>query len=147
MKNRLPSSSPAAHADFDNPRLWEWLEGIYQKVIDTVPSMAGIVLSLTESEWQIHRGPHEPDYINKRKTIRSTPNPQRRMARVIGTLHKALSSQGKKLIVRDFFRTPIEHDLFIKAMETLPQDIIIYTKHVPNDFHYAYPPESDPRQV
>jgi hypothetical protein len=126
--------------DFDNPRLWEWLEGIYHRVIDTVPSTAGIVLSLTEAEWQIHRGLHEPDYMNKRKTIRSELPPEQRMARVIGTLHKALSSRGKKLIVRDFFRTPIEHDLFLKATESLPEDIIIYTKHVPNDFHYAYPP-------
>src|SRR5690606_24530457 len=60
--------------------------------------------------------------------------------KVIGTVYNSLKDRGKRLIVRDFLRTPTELELFVRAMQTLPQEIGVYSKNVPNDFRYNYPP-------
>jgi len=134
---------PAQYVDgagmllFDEPGLWDWLYNLYATTVSNkVPSATGIVLYLTESDFQIHRGPHDP-YKAKGKVI-STLSPEARMAKVINTVRDALASRGKKLIVRDFFRTPYESELFVKAMDSVPTDVIVYSKHVANDFRLCH---------
>ena len=34
--------------DFDNPKLWDWLYNRYQRVVERVPNLDGIILSLTD---------------------------------------------------------------------------------------------------
>ena len=126
--------------DFDNPKLWDWLFVRYQRVVDRVPNMDGIILSLTESEWQIHRGPYDPYWFRKSRRVKSEMSPDQRMAKVIRTIYESLATRGKRLIVRDFFRTPTEMNYFVKAMENVPEEVWVLTKCVPNDWQYKYPP-------
>ncbi|MDP6039732.1 MAG: hypothetical protein QGG64_14370, partial [Candidatus Latescibacteria bacterium] len=129
------------YLNFDHPDLLSWLYDRYQRVVERVPNIDGIILGLTEGEWQIHRWPEDPYYYNmqKRKTLSDLP-PDERIARVVGTVYESLSSKGKNLLVRDFLRTPAEMDAFKKAIDALPNDIGVYSKCVPNDWQYKYPP-------
>ncbi len=42
--------------------------------------------------------------------------------------------------MRDFFRSPWEMECFREALESVPDDVWVYTKCVPNDWQYRYPP-------
>jgi len=116
--------------DMDDERLWEWLDDRYEQVVERVPNLDGIVISLTESDWQPHR-----DYMAV-----TTMTQAEKMARIYNTIHGALARHGKRLIVRDFFRTPREMESFRQAMEMVPDDVWVYTKCVANDWEYKYPP-------
>jgi hypothetical protein len=77
--------------------------------------------------------------MGQSNSIKSNLEPQGRMAKLINTIHKTLATRGKHLIVRDFYRTPLEHELFLQALDDVPRDVWIYSKHVPNDFRLNYP--------
>ena len=64
-----------AWLDLDHPKLWEWLHRLYQRVVDRVPEFDGIILSLTESVWQIHRGPEDPRFFTRSRRIRTASLP------------------------------------------------------------------------
>jgi len=125
---------------FDDPRLREWLYDRYERVVERVPNLDGIILSLTESEFQIHRDSDSPFWGLKKTGVISESPPAERMAAVINTMHAALSRHGKRLIVRDFLRTPAEMAQFREAMANVPDDVWVFSKCVPNDWQYRYPP-------
>ena len=127
--------------DLDHPTLERWLYDRYQRVVDRVPELDGIVLSMTESEWQIHRDISEPYWFGiTRRRVRSEKTPAERMAWLINTMHRSLSARGKRLIVRDFLRSPKEFAAFREALKDVPDDVWVFSKCVPNDFQYRYPP-------
>lgn len=114
----------------DEPGLWDWLTRRYEMVINRVPNFDGIILSLTESAFQVHRD-----------SIAITVMPQHeRMAKVINSVYAGLRPHGKRLIVRDFLRSPREMESFTKALELVPDDVWVFSKCVPNDWQYCYPP-------
>ncbi len=130
--------------NFDDPDLMEWLAETYRKVMDAVPSLEGFVILFTEASHQIHRDPqhsgrvtYDPMFSGK---IKSALPPDERMLKITMTLYRTLKARGKKLIVRDFFRTPTEEFLFWKAMQSVPKDVTVISRHVTNDFRYNYPP-------
>lgn len=124
--------------DFDNPVLKQFLYDRYQRVVDRVPSVDGIILSLTESEWQVHREGASGARGGAR--IVSRMKPSERMAMVINTVHDSLKARRKQLIVRDFLRSPAEMNTFVTALQSVPEDVWVYSKCVPNDWEYRYPP-------
>ena len=77
---------------------------------------------------------------NPRQRIISRLDPAGRMAKVINTIADSLRARGKQLIVRDFLRSPKEMAAFVEAMKRVPDEVIVYTKCVPNDWQYRYPP-------
>jgi hypothetical protein len=125
------------YLDFDNPELWIWLRNTYRNIFSNVPSMTGVVISFTESDWQIHRSAFEPDQSQER--IITTLSPSKRLEKYILELHAELNKMGKKLIIRDFWRSNTEAGYLREALNNCPTDIMVYTKHVPNDFRYGYP--------
>lgn len=125
---------------FDDPGLMQWLCKVYNEMMDKVPSMSGVVLSFTEAEWQIHRSSFEPE--QGQENISTSLSPDERIRRVILTIYNTLNARGKKLIIRDFWRTNTESWYLWKALQSCPKDIMVYTKHKPNDFRYGYPANS-----
>lgn len=123
---------------FDDPGLMTWLSSVYNNMMDDVPSMTGVVLSFTESEWQIHRSPFEDE--QGQESINTTLEPVQRLERVIMTIYNTLNARGKKLMIRDFWRTNTETWYLWEALQNCPNDIIVYSKHTANDFRYGYPP-------
>ncbi len=128
----LPPESPGGpmRLMLDDPELWQWLTERYRRVIERVPNFDGIILSLTESRFQVHRD-----------NVAVTTMPQHeRMAKVINAIYEGLAPTGKELIVRDFLRSPAEMDSFAQALKLVPDDVGVFTKCVPNDWQYCYPP-------
>lgn len=125
--------------DFDNPDLWTWLRGVYRDIFTDVPSMTGVVISFTEGDsYQIHRdGNWEPE--QSLEDIDSQLEPAERIEKYISELYAELSSMGKKLIIRDFWRSNTEGGYLREALNNLPTDIMVYSKHKANDFRYGYP--------
>lgn len=116
--------------NLDLPDLWEWLTNRYERVVERVPNFDGIILSLTEGQFPVHRD-----------EVALTSMPQHeRMAKVINAVYEGLEPSGKRLIVRDFLRNPREMDSFANALEMVPDDVWVFTKCVPNDWQYCYPP-------
>ena len=113
----------------DEPGLWAWLTDRYERVVERVPNFDGIILSLTESRFQVHRD-----------NVAITRMPQhKRMAKVINAVYAGLEPHGKQLLVRDFLRSPEEMHSFVKALKLVPDEVGVFTKCVPNDWQYCYP--------
>lgn len=116
--------------NLDEPGLWEWLTDRYKRVVKRVPNLDGIILSLTESQFQVHRD-----------DVAVTKMPQHeRMASVINAVYEGLKPSDKQLIIRDFLRSPQEMESFTKALKLVPDDVWVFTKCVPNDWEFCYPP-------
>jgi len=116
--------------EMDDPALYDWIAGKYTAACGKVPSCAGFILSLTESKFQVHRD----------NLARTDMAPAERMAKVINAVHAGCAARGKRLIVRDFLRSPAEMDAFLGAMGNVPEEVWVYTKCVPNDWQFRYPP-------
>ena len=114
----------------DDPALYDWIAGKYRTASRKVPSCEGFILSLTESRFQVHR----------ENSVVTTMRPAERMARVVNAVRDGCAQEGKRLIVRDFLRSPAEMDAFLEAMGSVPDDVWVYTKCVPNDWQFRYPP-------
>jgi len=114
----------------DDPALYDYLTEKYRQAIDRVPNCDGFILSLTESRWQVQRD-------NETVTRRTQAE---RMASVINAVHRGCAEKGKILMVRDFLRSPSEMDSFLDALHRVPDDVWVYTKCVPNDWEFSYPP-------
>lgn len=127
---RPPEGAGPRRLYLDDPRLWEWLADRYARVIARVPNFDGIILSLTESEFQVHR---------ENVAVSSMSQPER-MAKVIETVYRPLAEHGKRLWVRDFLRTPEEMGSFLEALARVSPSVGVLTKCVPNDWQYRYPP-------
>lgn len=125
--------------DFEHKGLWSWMESQYEQLFTKVPCIDGVVLFFTESDFQLHRGPHEPQRWTDSRRIKSNMTSDERMAKVINTIHAVHKEHDKQLIVRDFFRTPMEYELFYETMQEVPEDVIVFSRHKPNDFRYNYP--------
>ena len=116
--------------NLDDPALYECISKKYRDAIEKVPSCDGFILSLTESRIQAHR----PGEAVSKMT------PAERMAKVINAVREGCAVRRGGLIVRDFLRNPAEMDAFLEALKSVPDDVWVYTKCVPNDWEFRYPP-------
>ncbi len=99
----------------DNEKLWAFLEKRYDKMLgETVPEIDGLVLTVVESQI----------------TITDTPL----MLKLVGIIHEACKKYDKELIVRTFVWHPEELEGVMGAVKELPDDIIIMSKVVPQDW-------------
>lgn len=127
----------AGKLDLNNSLFWEWLYQTYLELMDKIPSATGIVISFTEAGYQIHRSNFEPE--QSYGGVISDQQPVEIIERAIKTIYAAIKTKGGKLIVRDFWRTNTEYGYLFDALKNCPKDIMVYTKHVCNDFRYNYP--------
>ena len=116
--------------NMDDPALFEYIAGKYRQAIDKVPNCDGFILSLTESRFQVHRVNESGGALIQAE----------RMAKVINAVYKGCNDRGKILMVRDFLRSPGEMESFLDAMKMVPDDVWVYSKCVPNDWEFSYPP-------
>jgi len=126
----IPSDKKKGLLNMESDSLFDFIAEKYRRAFERVPSADGFILSLTESQYQVQR-----DY-----EVQSKLNKAERMAAVINAVHKGCSDCGKLLIVRDFLRSPEEMDSFLEALKLVPEDVWVYTKCVPNDWEFKYPP-------
>jgi len=119
-------------ADVDNEALAGFLRDRYRRLFRELPGLAGIVLTLHESQYRLFRS---------NESVSALPVPDR-IVRVVEPIYQTVVTELKKeLIVRNFFYEPLEREWFQQAMARLPADIIIMCKNTPHEFNPFYPPE------
>lgn len=100
----------------DNKSLWAALRERYRLILtELLPEVDYLVLTVVETQIRM------TDFIL--------------LQRLIETLHDQCSRYGKKLIFRTFVWHPDEEKNVAKALEKLPEDVIIMSKCVPQDWH------------
>ena len=119
----------AMRVDMDNPELYTYLEQRYERLLAAVPDCAGFVLTLHESDYKLFS---DGDVI-------STDDVPTRIRKVTMVIYNVLKRHHKQLILRDFFYEPWEMNDFKKALDGLPDDIIVMSKDTTHEFDPFYP--------
>jgi len=117
--------------DMDDPELFAYLEKRYTRLLEAVPGTAGFVLTLHECDFKVFR--------NDAGGVSTKDDVPERIRRVAQFLRDFLAKHSKQLILRNFFYEPIEMQYFQKALERLPDDIIVMSKDTTHEFHPFYP--------
>jgi hypothetical protein len=115
--------------NMDDPALWVYLRARYEKLLDTCPTAAGVVLTLHESDNKLFRNAEVQSKL---------PVPDR-IVMVTKLIYDVVKKHNKKLILRNFFYEPGEMAFFAQALPKLPDDIIVMSKDVVHDFDPWYP--------
>lgn len=108
----------------DNEELWMWLRQKYESIVAINPDVDGYTLTLSESQYWA-TGNEEVAY----KTVQ--------------TIYDVLTKHKKKLVYRTFCYTPKQLELLTKVAKSLPADIVLEAKEVPQDWHFYLPFGSD----
>ena len=118
----------------NNPFWWGFLRAKIEALFSSIPEVAGIIVSTASKESRL-------SLRNTRcrcEICRSTP-PEAWHRRVIGTLHEAVKAAGKRLVVRDFVRSPKDLDEVVSAAGASPEDVVISLKNTPHDYYPHFP--------
>jgi hypothetical protein len=100
----------------DDARLWQLLDKRYEYFLrDLIPDVDALVLTVTET--QVH-----------------ATNPAL-FQRLVRFLNEKCRKYGKKLHVRTFVWHPDDLDNLMRAVQELPDDVIVMSKCVPQDWH------------
>ena len=123
-------TGPKGTIDLDNPVFWEWFKNDYRGMLNLIPDVNGIVLTITESG-----APAEKQYSEK---LKSEPE---KLAAVIEAIAQVVCSEyKKKLYLRTFAYTEAEYNNLIGCMSHIKnQDIILMMKETPHDFFLTHP--------
>ena len=102
--------------NMDDPKLWALLDKRYDYFLhDLIPDVDALVLTVTET--QVHAT--NPALFN----------------RLVRFLNEKCRQYGKKLHVRTFVWHPDDLDNLMSAVRALPQDVVVMSKCVPQDWH------------
>ncbi len=101
---RAPAGHPAAgHADGNNPALWEWLAGRYERLFSRdrgCPEADGVVLTFSETDDRVYRlGPSLPAGVPQGFKYDGF-TPAQGVAKVVNTVQRVLGRLGKRLYAR-----------------------------------------------
>lgn len=113
----------------DDPALYDYLRGRYERLLAAVPGTAGFVLTLHESDLKVFR----------HADVESKGDVADRIYRVSRLLYDVLEKHGKQLILRNFFYEPQEMEAFKRAVNRLPDDVVVMSKDTTHEFHPFYP--------
>jgi hypothetical protein len=117
--------------DMDNKELFTFLVNRYFKLLKATPNTAGFVLTFHESGSKV---------FNDAEVKSSLPYSER-IYIITKLIYDIVKENNKRLIVRNFLYEPREMIYFEKALEKLPNDIILMAKDTPHEFHPFYPPD------
>jgi len=108
-----PEMGPVSAA---NDALWTAIRDRYERVLGQIaPQIDGLVLTVTESQIWVT----DPDTLNK----------------LVEVVRDRCRAHGKSLIVRTFVWTPDQLRQVMTAVQSMPLDVIIMSKYVPQDWN------------
>ena len=116
-------------ADLDNPKIWEFVRGKYDKLFALCPTLDGLVLTMQETAMSIY---HE-------KSVTSAKPPEQRVAEMINSLSAVCAPRGKDLFIRTFSYEPEELRYIQGGLKLCKADVVVMTKCVPHDWQPYYP--------
>jgi len=111
------------------PEFWQWMAGRYQKLLNALPEVDGIVITLTET-----KVPIDDDNL-----VFSPLSPMERFRKMAQTIYDVLHPLNKQLILRTFTWIVEDYDWMLNAFRELPEDIIIMSKVNWGDWFQHYP--------
>jgi len=117
-----------------NPFWWGYLDAKVRELLEVLPDLAGLIVSPATDETQvsIHH-----NICQCRRCQNTTPQEWYRM--LIKTIYKPLFEKGKTLVVRDFVKSPTDHNILMDALMESPKDIVISLKFAPQDYFHTFP--------
>ncbi len=118
----------------NNPFWWGFLRAKIGALFSSIPEIAGISVSTASKESRL-------SLRNTRCTCelcRSTPG-EAWHRKVIDTMHEAVKSAGRRLIVRDFVWSPRDLNEVVSAAGSAPEDVVISLKNTPHDYYPHFP--------
>jgi hypothetical protein len=118
----------------NDPFWFDYLEAKLDAAYETIPELAGIIVSTATKESQL-------SMVNSKcrcSVCRQTPDSVW-YQKVADRLYQSCQKAGRKLIIRDFVRSPKDHEEMISASAGAPPEVIISLKNTPHDFYPTFP--------
>ncbi len=122
------------HGCPSEPFWFEFIAAKYKELFEDVPGIAGIITSVGTGESRI-------SITANRCTcdLCRAATPETWYRKVIDAMHGAITSRGRRLVLRDFAFTKKAHGELASAFEGLPPDIGVALKDTPHDFYPTFP--------
>jgi hypothetical protein len=117
--------------DLDDPALEDFLKNRYERLLEILPGTAGFVLMFHETQHMVTRN----------RDVTSRRSAPQRIAFLTKIIHEITTKHNKQLIIRNFFYEPIEKEYFNRALDMLPDDIVVMSKTTVHEFNPFYPPD------
>lgn len=118
----------------NEPFWWEFTQVKYQEFFEEFPEISGIIVAPASGESKV-------SISSNRCTCELCRNTSRQdwFKRMAMAMYAPIHAAGKKLVIRDFVFDAKTHEDIAKAMEQLPDDVIISLKNTPHDFYPTFP--------
>lgn len=115
----------AAHGE----EFWRWMGSRYEKLLELLPEVDGVVVTLTET-----RVPIDDDNL-----VISPLDPSERFVRMAKEIYNVMHPRGKDVILRTFTWIPEDYDWMLDAFREIPEEIIIMSKVNWGDWYQNFP--------
>lgn len=117
--------------DLDNPALAAWLTAKYARLFDLLPTVDGLVLTLSETEYKVFDD----------SQVTSSLAPGERIAAIARALWDACRARGKGLCVRTWGNLGTDTwwmlEEFMRGVSSLPPEITVMSKYTAGDWYMA----------
>jgi hypothetical protein len=119
-----------------DPIWWEeFLPSKYQELFIGLPELAGVVSSVGTGESRLAISNTFACECDRCKRL----HPADWYRNIIAGMYQSFHKAQKKLVVRDFIYQKEEQEQFARALEQLPQEIVLSLKNTPHDFYPTFP--------
>lgn len=115
--------------DLDDPKVWEFVTGKYDRFFKLCPNVDGLVLTMQETAQSIY-------HDNK---VASSVPPEKRVAKLIDDMAAVCKRSDKEFFVRTFSYEPNELKYILGGLRECKSDVIVMSKCVPHDWQPYYP--------
>jgi hypothetical protein len=114
-----------------------WLEFTEQKtteLVDEFPLLSGMIVSAGSPEGRA-------SLVQRKCTCArcASVSVETWYRDLILAIHRPLAARGKRLAMREFAYKPADHEVLLRAIDTLPADIVVCIKNTPHDFYPTFP--------
>lgn len=115
--------------NLDDPELWDFIAGKYDRFFKLCPDVDGLVLTMQETAQSIY---HDDK-------VASSISPEKRVAKLIDDMATVCKRFGKDFFVRTFSYEPQELKYILGGLAECKSDVIVMSKCVPHDWQPFYP--------
>lgn len=113
----------------------EFLPAKYRDLFIMLPELAGVVTSFGTGESRLAISNMFACDCHECKNL----NPAVWHRNMVRGMYGPFRDAGKKLVIRDFIYQKEEQEQFAKALEVIPQDVVLSLKNTPHDFYPTFP--------
>lgn len=118
-----------------DPFWWEYLCEKVKELVEVVPDLKGLVVSLGTRESKVTMARNECDCERCRHYALYDW-----YKNAIEALYKPLAAAGKQLLIRDFSYSADNQGILLDAASAVSADIIVTLKNTPHDYYPTFPP-------